>query len=180
MKKKLMFKNTTQYSKKLYDEFNRFHSEKFSLSYDLFTLFILVLLIFCIFETIKAKIISLVILFIVILLVFLGYRIFHPVIFYKKQVKRKAISKEKVFNFYFYDNYFKIRDKLNSDKIYYLNLHKIYETKNYYYLYMTKKYSFILDKSGFSQGTSEEFSKFLKTKLWFKYSKYEKKNSAKK
>ena len=59
MKKKLLFKNATQYSKKLYDEFTRFHNDKNSLSYDLFTVSILILLIFCIAETIKSKIVVL-------------------------------------------------------------------------------------------------------------------------
>ncbi len=180
MKKKLLFKNATKYSKKLYDEFTRFHNSKNSLSYEVFTIFILILLIYCVITTIKAKMALLSILFIIVFIVFIGYRLFNPIYLYKKESKKKAITKEKTFNFYFYDTYFKIRDNLNFDKVSYLRLHKVYETEKYFYLYLTKKYSFIIDKTGFTQGTPEEFSNFIKSKVWLKYSRYEKKNSAKK
>lgn len=179
MKKKLLFKNTTQYSKKLYDEFTRFHNNKNSLSYDCFSIFILIMFIYCIYATIKAKFIILAILFIIMLIIFIGYRIFNPVFLYKKEVKTKAITKEQSFSFYFYDTYFKIRDNLDFNKMYYFRLYKVYETKKYFYLYANKKYSFILSKNGFTQGTVEEFSKFIKDKVWIKYSKY-KDNSNKK
>ena len=171
MKKKLFFKNSTKYSKKVYDEFTRFHNDKNSLTYDLFTLFILILLIYCLVMTIKNKIVFLAIIFSLTLLIFVGYRLFNPFFFYKKEVNKKAVSKEKTFKFYFYDKYFKIRDNLDYDTIYYFRLHKVYETNNFFYLYFDKKYSFIVDKSGFSQGTAEEFSKFIKNKMLFKYSK---------
>ena len=67
MKKKLLFKNTTQYSKKLYDEFTRFHTNKNFLVYEIFTVFIIILLMYCIFATLKEKFIMLGILFILIL-----------------------------------------------------------------------------------------------------------------
>ena len=170
MKKKLLFKNSTKYSKKVYDEFTRFHNDKNSLSYDLFTIFIIVLLIYCLVMTIKNKIVFLAVIFGVALIVWVAYRLFNPVFFYKKEVNKKDVSKEKTFKFYFYDNYFKIRDNLDYNTIYYFRLHKVYETKNFFYLYFDKKYSFIVDKSGFSQGTAEEFSKFIKNKMWLKYS----------
>ena len=126
---------------------------------------------------IKFKTVSL--LFVVILIVFAGYRIFNPIYLYKKEVKKKAITKEKLFNFYFYDKYFKVRDNLNSDKIPYFSLYKVYETRKYFYLYLTKKYSFIIEKEAFTLGTSEEFSNFIKNKMWIKYSEYNKKTTHK-
>ena len=170
MKKQLLFKNTTKYSKKLYNQFNQFHNKKFSLSYDLFTIFILILLIYCLVVTIRNKLIFLALIFTLTLIGFVGYRVFSPMLFYKKEVNKKTITKEKSFRFYFYDNYFKIREDLNYDKIYYFKLYKVFETKNFFYLYYNKKYSFIVDKSGFSQGTPQEFSKFIKNKMWLKYS----------
>lgn len=179
MKKRLLFKNATKYSKKLYDEFTRFHNEKFSFSYDVFTIFILILLVYCIIATIRAKIGLLAIIFSIVLIVFFGYRVFNPIYFYKQEVKKKAITKEKIFKFYFYDNYFKIRDNLDFDKIPYFKLYKVFETEKYFYLYLTKKYSFIIDKACFTQGTSEEFSKFIKDKMWIKYSMYNNKSNKK-
>ncbi len=174
MKKKLLFKNSTQYSKKLYDEFTRFHNEKFSFSYNIFTIFILVLLIYALIVTMKNKIIFLAIVFALSILGFSTYRFFSPMMFYKKEVSKKSVTKEKIFKFYFYDKYFKIRDNLNYDIIPYFRLYKVFETTNFFYLYFTRKYSFIIDKAGFTQGTAEEFSKFIKDKMWIKYSMHEK------
>lgn len=175
MKKKLLFKNSTQYSKELYDIFIKFHREKFSLKYDMFTIFILILLVYCLIMTIINKILFLAITFALIIIIFSSYRLLGPIFFYKKEVNKKAITKEKIFKFYFYDKYFKIRDNLSYDTIPYFRLYKIFETKDFFYLYFNKKYSFIVDKSGFTQGTTEEFSKFIKDKMWVKYSKYDKK-----
>ena len=170
MKKRLLFKNSTKYSKNLYDEFTHFHDSKNSLAYNLFTIFILILLIYCLVMTIKSKIVFLSILFTLVLIVFICYRLVNPIFLYKKEVTKKSIVKEKTFKFYFYDNYFKIRENLNYDIIRYLKLYKVFETEKYFYLYFNKNYSFIVDKSGFTQGTSEEFSKFIKSKMWLKYS----------
>ena len=174
MKKKLLFKNSTQYSKKLYDIFINFHRNKFSLKYDLFTIFILILLIYCLIMTIINKIILLSITFALVIIIFVSYRLLGPIFFYKKEVRKKAITKEKVFKFYFYDRYFKIRDNLNYDTIPYFRLYKVFETKNFFYLYFNKKYSFIIDKAGFTQGTAEEFSDFIKSKMWIKYTNTQK------
>ena len=170
MKKKLLFKNSTKYSKKLYDEFTQFHNKKFSLFYDLFTIFILILMLYCLIMAISNKIVFLSIIFIIALLVFSGYRFLGPISLYKKESTKKSITKEKTFKFYFYDKYFKIRDNLDYDKISYFKLYKVFETENYFYLYFNKKYSFIIDKTCFTHGTAEDFSKFIKDKMWIKYS----------
>ena len=99
MKKKLLFKNTTQYSKKVYDEFTHFHNDKNNLYYEIFTVFILILLIYCIIETIKAKLVVLCIVFILTLIIFTCYRLFNPIVIYKKEVKGKAIAKSNTFKF---------------------------------------------------------------------------------
>ncbi len=180
MKKQLLFKNTTQYSKKLYDEFTRFHNDKNNLYYEIFTIFILILLVYCLIETIKSKLVVLSIVFILALIIFTCYRLFNPILIYKKEVKNKAIAKSDTFKFYFYNNYFKVRDKLNFDKVSYFRLYKVYETDKYFYLYLTKRYSFIINKEGFTQGTAEEFSTFIKNKMLFKYSKCDSKKDVKK
>lgn len=173
MKKKLLFKNSTQYSKKAYNKFNQFHNNNNVLKYELFTLLIIIMLIYCIVTTIKAKVISLAILFASVLVSFIIYRFFGPIRIYKKEVKKKAITKAQTFNFYFYDKYFKIRDNIDFHKQYYFKLHKVYETDEFFYLYIDKQYSFLVDKSGFTKGTPQEFSDFIKKKVLFKY-----KNSA--
>lgn len=171
MKKKLLFKNTTQYSKDVYNEFNRFHNNRNIHKYEFFTIFVFILLVYCIIQTIKAKIIFLSILFIVVLITFVIYRFIGPIHIYKKEIKKKSVTKSETFSFYFYENYFKIRENMDFHKISYLKLHKVYETDKYFYLYVNKQYSFILDKSGFTKGTDIEFTDFIKNKVWFRYKK---------
>ena len=176
MKKKLLFKNSTQYSENLYNEFAEFHSAKFSLKYDLFTIFILILLLYCLISTILNGIYFLSIIFAITLFIFGFYRFFGPIKFYEKESTNTSITDTQTFKFYFYDRYFKIRNNSDYDKLSYLKLYKVFETKNFFYLYFNKKYSFVVDKSGFTQGTPEEFSKFIKNKMWLKYSNCNKPN----
>ena len=174
MKKKILFKNSTKYSKKIYDQFSRFHNDKFSLSYDFFTLLIIVLLVYCLILGIKNSLVFLSIIFAISLILFIGYRLFNPIFSYKKEVSKKAIAKEKTFKYLFYDKYFKIKDNLNYHTIHYFRLYKVFETEDFFYLYYDKKRSFIVGKTGFTQGTPQEFSKFIKDKMWLRYSKYDK------
>ena len=48
-------------------------------------------------------------------------------------------------------------------------LHKIYETPDFFYLYITRENAFLVSKDSFSLGTKEDFSKFLKNKCRLKY-----------
>ncbi len=171
MKKKLLFKNSTKYSKKVYDDFSRFHNATYSLMYDLYTLAVLGLLLYCLVVVIKSKLIFLIVIFSLCFIFFLGYRVFSPIIFYKKQVNKKSILKEKTFSFYFYDKYFKLRDNLNFFKISYFKLYRVYETEKFFYLYVNKKYAYLIDKNGFTFGNSKDFSKFIKSKVHIKYKK---------
>ena len=173
MKKKLLFKNSTKYSKMAYNKFNQFHNKNNVLKYELFTLLIIILLIYCIVATIKAKVVSLMLLFLAALIGFIIYRFFGPIHIYKKEVTKKVITKTQTFSFYFYDKYFKIRDNLDFYKQFYFKLHKVYETNEFFYIYIDKQHSFLVNKSGFTKGTPEEFSDFIKKKVLFKY-----KNSA--
>ena len=61
------WQNATQYSKKAYNQFNQFHNNNNILKYELFTVLIIILLIYCIVTTIRAKVIPLVILFFITL-----------------------------------------------------------------------------------------------------------------
>ena len=67
-----------------------------------------------------------------------------------------------------YDKFFVISDKKNSEKIKYWKLHRIYETEEFFYLYINKDHAFLLDKSTFTKGNTSEFLKFLRKKIWCK------------
>ena len=73
--------------------------------------------------------------------------------------------------YFFYEKYFKIKNKLGTSKLKYYKLYKVYETKEYFYLYIAKDYAFILDKNGFEIGSTKQFSQFMKHKMRFKFSK---------
>ena len=48
---------------------------------------------------------------------------------------------------------------------------KVFETKDYFYLYLDEDTAFLVSKSGFKIGTPKDFSEFIKKKCIFKYSK---------
>ena len=48
-------------------------------------------------------------------------------------------------------------------------LHKVYETSDFFYLYVTRENAFLISKNTFSLGNKEDFSKFLKNKCKLKY-----------
>ena len=49
------------------------------------------------------------------------------------------------------------------------DLYKIFETNEFFYLYLDSRHSLILDKSGFTKGTPTEFKDFIKKKCPLKY-----------
>lgn len=169
MKNKMLFKNHTTYSKENYNKFVQFHNKKYGLMYDLYTIIILLFIIYCLITSIRNKVLFLSIIFISAILVFLIYRIFHPIFEYKKEVSSKQISQEQSFFFYFYEKSFKVREKARFIKIRYFRVYKVYETEYFFYFYMSKKHAFLIDKQGFTLGNSEDFSNFIKHKFKLKY-----------
>lgn len=100
---------------------------------------------------------------------FILYRYFHPIEEVSKDYHSNKIKKEQSFTFSFYDKYFKIYTKKEYSIIYYRELHKIFETETFFYLYLDSRHSLLLDKSGFKKGTPVAFRNFIKKKCPFKY-----------
>lgn len=161
----LLFKNTTKYTKENCNFFLEFHRKKYGTK-----------------ELIKLILIGILIFYILVLniiyhnwLLLLGIVLCGMIIFfiqkyiYQKQHQEK--KKIKIFTFFFYDNYMKIKYKKNFERYAYFKLHKIFETEKYFYLYTDETSSFILKKDGFTVGTPEDFAQFIKSKCPFKYSK---------
>ena len=166
---KVLFKNTTQYTKENCDNFVEFHSKKYGVK-----------------ELIKIILIILCILYIIVFnivyknwLLVLGVGFFSGIIYLIERIKLKKKSKGqkkiKEFTFYFYENYIKIKYKRVFQRVKYFQLHKIFETDEYFFLYTDEKKSLILSKNGFEAGTAKGFSKFIKKKCPFKYKNEEKK-----
>lgn len=163
-----LFENTTTYNSKIYAEFVKFHNQKYNLKYNLYTLFMLILIAFCIVSQFLHGNIHLGILFVIIMFSFLIFRVFHPYFFVKKEANSNKVKKQLTNKYSFYDNYMEIKNLTGKVKIKYYKLYKIFETEDYFYLYINKNYSYVLSKSNFSIGTAEDFYKFMKKKLWYR------------
>lgn len=164
---KPLFKNVTKYNSKNYNQFIEFHSKKYSFSHDFYTLIMSILLIYCIILNIKQKSLPFILLFSCILIIFLLLRLYIPMRRYQDTKKKYSKNRESCFTFSFYNFYFTI----NKNTFYYFKLYKVYETKDYFYLYIDDENAAMVSKNGFKVGTAEEFSKFIKKKCLLKYSK---------
>lgn len=165
---KPLFKNTTTYNSENYNKFVKFHEKKFSFSYNAYNIIMLILILYCIISTIKDKNILLCLCFLAMLIAFVLIRIYFPIRRTQKtQTEFSQNKKEDSFTFSFYKHYFVVA----TNRFYYIRLHKIFETEEYYYLYLDEENAFLVSKTGFEIGTAEEFSKFIKKKCIFKYSK---------
>lgn len=161
-----LFKNTTKYTEKSYQQFVNFHSNKFNLSYNSYTIIMIILIIYCIFYSIVQKTFLLSLLFIAMLIGYIIIRIYIPIRNYTK-TKDKYENKSSYFTFNFYKFFFEI----DKTRVYYFKLHKVFETQDYFYLYLDEDTAFLVSKSGFKIGTPKDFSEFIKKKCMFKYSK---------
>ena len=156
-------KNTTKYTKENCNNFIKFHSNKFGKK-----------------ELIRIVLISIGVLYILIfniinrnwILVLSGILVGGVIyLIEKKKAIKEAKQKKKVkeFTFYFYEKYIKIKQKMQFERLKYFELHKIFETDEYFFLYLNEKQSLILNKEGFEVGTAKGFSKFIKSKCPLKY-----------
>ena len=167
---KVLFKNKTKYSKEAYDEFLEFHQEKYGFSYYTYTFAIAVALLFCFVMQIQSKNYFISILTFVILVLFLLWRFYNPIQTVKQEKQSKKIENEQEFIFKFFEKKFLIYSQKLNRQVFYWQLHKVFETEEYFYLYIDKTHAFLLDKQSFEIGTPEGFSDFIREKCKFKFS----------
>ena len=171
----LLFKNITTYSKKVYDEFSAFHRKHFSVRYHTFTFLTVIFILFFIGTLIQSVDYALIILLSIFLVVFLLWRFFRPIEEARKYDRNDKSVKEFTYTFSFYEKYFKVSSKKEYSIFKYKDIYKIYETKRFFYLYVDRVHSLLIDKSNFKKGTSLEFKQFLIKKCPFKYKHFKKK-----
>lgn len=164
---KPLFKNITIYNSKNYNQFIKFHGQKFNFSYNLYTLAMGVLLIYCIILNIIQKNIWLILLFLTMFIFTFLFRMYLPVKRYQKTKKKFSQNKQTNVTTTFFKFYFKLENKVFP----YHKLYKVFETKDYFYLYVDEENAILTSKNGFKIGTAEQFSEFIKKKCLFKYSK---------
>lgn len=168
---KILFKNTTKYTKAIYKEFVEFHNKKYNFKYTLFNIFIIALLLFFVICQISYKYYVLAIISCIIFTAFCLYRYFHPISVVVKELNGKTIKEEKSFTFKFYDKYFKVESGMELNLVKYYKLRRCFETKDFFYLYIDKTHAFLINKENFSIGNSNDFSKFIREKCFLKFKK---------
>lgn len=166
---KVLFKVKTQYSEQIYNNFLQFHQAKYGNKYRFFTLIIALLLLFCSIVNITSSNYLTGIIYFIILILFFVYQYIHPIKKITKEIQSDKIQKQTEYTFTFYDNFLKISDNKNFQKIKYWKLYKIFEDNSCIYIYQNKSYAFILDKNNFLVGNPKDFMKFIKKKIIFKF-----------
>lgn len=162
-----LFKNITTYDSKNYNQFLEFHKKNFSFSYNFFNIILLIMLLYFIIMNIIEKAFPFVLLFVGLIIFLFLIRIYIPMKRHEKTEAKYNNNQEDTFTFSFYKYYFTVSDKT----FYYFKLYKTFETEDYFYLYLDDENAVLISKSGFEIGSSEEFSKFIKKKCFFKYHK---------
>ena len=164
-KPNILFKNTTTYTNKNYSQFLKFHNDKYEFSYNFYTIIMSVLLGYCVIINIKNKNLLTTLLFTLLLIGFVLLRFYLPIKRLKKTKETIKKSKTSSHTFLFYDYYLKVDKQI----VYYFKLYKVFEAKDYFYLYINQDYALMIDKHGFQIGTVENFRSFIKKKCLFKY-----------
>lgn len=164
-----LFENKTKYSQKEYDIFLKSYQQEYATSDNAYTLFNIIFFGFCMILAFKENEIILGVALLLGLLVYLWYKIIRPARNVEKDKKSNKVSGKFLNTYKFYKNYFKVENPDGSAQILYFKLYRVTETKTHFYIYISREYAFIVLKSGFTKGTSEEFSKFIKKKVFTKY-----------
>lgn len=165
----ILFENTTKYTKSNYDNFLRFHRKKYHFTYISYTILIIAFILLCLVIQVKSHNLAFAFLVCCGLTFFVFWRIFRPVSKVAKEYKSDTIKKEKLFTFKFYDKFFTIQDDNQFSEIKYYELYRAFETTDFFYLYIDKTHSFLVDKSCFKEDNWDDFSKFIKKKCWWCY-----------
>ena len=164
---KPIFKNVTKYTTKNYEQFLQFHRSKYDFKYNFFTIVLSLMFLYCLITCITSKNIRLSIIFVIAFIVFLIFRLYVPAYKLKKSLEICKGNEKNSFTFSFYKFYFTV----GKVTFYYFKLAKVFETDDYFYLYIDSENAMMLSKKGFKIGTAEDFSNFIKKKCFFKYSK---------
>lgn len=166
-----LFKNTTDYTKKEYTEFEKFHINKVHKKSKIIFIILCAIIIIDAILLITIKSYTYGICFLIIGIVFLLLKLFLPYLHVKNIFKSDKITPNIKNNYEFYEDNMKIYNDISSSDIKYEKLYKVYESKDSFYLYTSKFQAFLVSKNCFSIGNSDDFSKFIENKLSENYKK---------
>lgn len=169
---KVLFKNRTKYTKKVYSIFLQFHTQKYGSSYLFYTALVTLLIFFCFGMNLKYHNYPTAIILFIAMIFYLYWRFNHPREEVKKEVETGAIKQEKEFQFRFFEKMLEILDKNEIYKVKYFNIKRICETDAYFYLYIDRNHAFLLEKAGFVIGNAQDFKIFIKHKCPLRFKSY--------
>ena len=164
-----LFENKTKYSQKEYDIFLESYKKEYATSDYAYIIFNIVFFGFCMILAFIERELFLAIALLVGIIIYLWFRIIRQNIIVEKTKKSKKVSGNFVNNYDFYKNYFNVKNIDGKAQILYFKLYRVVETKDCFYIYISRQYAYIVSKNGFTKGTPEEFSKFIKKKVYTKY-----------
>lgn len=165
----ILFENKTKYSKKEYDIFIESYKKEYAVSDYAYIIFYIVFFGFCMILAFMEKEFLLGIALLVGLGTYLWYKVIRSNRLVEKTKKSKKVAGKFVNNYEFYKNYFKVENIDGKAQVLYFKLYRVVETREYFYIYISRQYAFIVSKAGFTKGNQEEFSKFIKKKVFTKY-----------
>lgn len=165
----ILFENKTKYSKKEYDIFIESYKKEYAVSDYAYIIFYIVFFGFCMILAFKEKEFLLGIALLIGLGIYLWYKVIRSNRLVEKTKKSKKVGGQFVNSYEFYKNYFKVENIDGKAQVLYFKLYRVVETRDHFYIYISRQYAFIVSKSGFTKGSTEDFSKFIKKKVFTKY-----------
>lgn len=164
-----LFENKTKYSQKEYNAFVESYRKEYEKSDMAWLIFNFIFFGACMILAFLEKEIVLGILILIGLTIYFWFKIIKPIKDVERDKNSNKTSGHFVNGYAFYKNFFKVENVDGKAQIFYIKLYRVVETKTDFYIYISRQYAFIVSKFGFTKGTSEEFSKFLKKKMFTKY-----------
>lgn len=161
-----LFINVTEYSKKKFNELLEFHKNKFGIKIIITTLIMMIFWLYIIIQNIIYKNWKILIYITILIIVFYIAKMIFNLRIKKNNNRTKSRTN---YEYTFYNLFFRIKLGKKRETCFYFKIYKVFETEDEFYLYLDKEHSLIISKDGFTLGTSEEFSKFIRRKCILKY-----------
>ena len=169
---KPLFENRTTLSKNVYIELLAFQQKKFGWKYTMYTAIFSLLFILLISFLFANHYFAHGLILFIIFACFSAYQFIQPTRKNTKEFYSDKVQHNLVNTYSFFKNYFVIKNIMGSDKIFYHKLYRVFETENYFYLYLDKTNILVLNKSGFLLGATQDFKEFIKHKMWLKFKEF--------
>ena len=164
-----LFENKTKYTKEQYNTFMQVHQSEYIVEEIAYMLFNILFFGLTMILAFRSKEIILGIAIVIGLIVYIWYKFIWSQKRVKKNTENGKLSGDFVNTYKFYKRYFGVENQEGNAQILYFKIYRVVETKDNYYIYITRNNAFIVSKNGFTKGDNIEFSKFIKGKTITRY-----------